>query len=147
LACTCSVRERGIVFRGDGNPEPIITCDASFKVDPHAGNAQCGIHVLLHGGPIVSASKKIPHVSSSTPHAAELRAMNYAARAGAWLANVFTELGLPLLEKLLLLGDDTVATLGASEDVVSEKNKHMQLSCHCVRERGEFVDVCHTPTS
>jgi hypothetical protein len=56
--------------------------------------------------------------------------MNYAARTGAWLANVFTELGLPLLEKLLLLGDGAVATLNAFEDIVSEKNKYIQLSCY-----------------
>ena len=35
--------------------------------------------------------------------------MNYAARTAAWLSNIFTELGLPFLERLLLLGDNTVA--------------------------------------
>ena len=112
LAHTCSVKKRGIVFRGDGNPEPIVTCDASFKVDPRTGKTQHGIHVLLCGGPIVVASKKIPRVSLSTPHA-ESCAMNHAARAAAWLSNTFTVLGLPFLERLLLLGDGAVAMLNA----------------------------------
>ena len=145
LAYMYSVRKRGIVFRGDGNPEPIIMCDASFKVDPYTGKTQYGIHVLLYGGPIVVVSKKIPHVSLSTPHA-ELCAMNYAARTAAWLSNIFTELGLPFLERLLLLGDNTVAILNASEDIVSEKNKYIQLSYYYIREREEHLEIHHMRT-
>ena len=145
LAYMYGVRKRGIVFRGDGNPEPIIMCDASFKVDPYTGKTQYGIHVLLYGGPIVVVSKKIPHVSLSTPHA-ELCAMNYAARTGAWLLNVFTELGLPFTMKLLLLGDNTVAILNACEDIVSEKNKYIQLSYYYIRERENFLDIHHIST-
>ena len=58
LAYMYRVRHRGIVFRSDGNPEPIILSDASFKIDPFSGKTQYGIHVLLYGGPIVVVSKK-----------------------------------------------------------------------------------------
>lgn len=146
LAYMYGVRERGIVFRGDGNPEPIVMCDASFKIDPYTGKTQYGIHVLLYGGPIIVVSKKIPHVSLSTPHA-ELCCMNYAARTAAWLSNIFTELGLPFQEKTLLLGDNTVAILNASEDIVSEKNKYIQLSYYYIREREEYLEICHLSSS
>jgi hypothetical protein len=142
LAYMYKVRHRGIVFRSDGNPEPIILSDASFKIDPFSGKTQYGTHVLLYGGPIIVVSKKIPHVSLSTPHA-ELCAMNYAARTGAWLSNIFTEIGLPIKSKILLLGDNSVAILNATEDIVSEKNKYVQLSYYYVRERGEFLEICH----
>ena len=145
LAYMYGVRKRGIVFRQDGNPEPIIMSDASFKVDPFTGKTQYGTHVLLYGGPIVVVSKKIPHVSLSTPHA-ELCAMNYAARTGAWLHNVFIELGLPIQQKTLLLGDNSVAILNASEDIVSEKNKYVQLSYYYIREREAFLEICHLRT-
>ena len=145
LAYMYRVRKRGIVFRGDGNPEPTVLCDASFKIDPYTGKTQYGIHVLLYGGPIIVVSKKIPHVSLSTPHA-ELCAMNYGARTAAWLRNVFIELGLPLIEKTLLLGDNTVAILNSSEDIVSEKNKYVQLSYYYIREREMYLQICHLDT-
>jgi hypothetical protein len=72
--------------------------------------------------------------------------MNYAARIAAWLSNTFNELGLPFLERLLLLGDDAVAMLSASEDVVSEKNKCIQLSCYYICEREEHLEVHHLRT-
>lgn len=145
LAYMYGVRERGIVFRSDGNKEPIIMSDASFKVDPYSGKTQYGIHVLLYGGPIIAVSKKIPHVSLSTPHA-ELCAMNYAARAGAWLDNMFTELGIPMQHKQLLLGDNSVAILNATESIVSEKNKYIQLSYYYIKERENYLEICYLPS-
>ena len=89
--------------------------------------------------------KKIPCVALSTPHS-ELCAMNYAARTAAWLRNFFEELGQPFQKKTLLLGDNTVAVLNATEDVVSEKNKYIQLAFHYIKERKEFLDIHHVRT-
>ena len=72
--------------------------------------------------------------------------MNYAARTAAWLLNVFTELGLVFTDKLLLLGDNTVAMLNSCEDIVSEKNKYIQLSYYYIRERENFLDIHHIST-
>jgi hypothetical protein len=145
LAYQYSVRDRGIVFRGDGNPEPLMLADASFKIDPHTGKTQYGTLAMLYGGPVIAVSKKIPYVALSTPHA-ELCAMNYAARTAAWLQNFFEELGEPLKEKTTILGDNTVAVLNATEDVVSEKNKYIQLAFHYIKERKEFLDIFHVST-
>lgn len=145
LAYQYSVRDRGIVFRADGNPEPMMLADASFKIDPHTGKTQYGTLALLYGGPVIAVSKKIPYVALSTPHA-ELCAMNYAARTAAWLRNFFEELGQPLQNKTVLLGDNTVAVLNATEDVVSEKNKYIQLAFHYIKERKEFLDIFHVET-
>jgi len=146
LAYQYSARDRGIVFRGDGNPAPLMMADASFKIGPYTGKTQYGTLALLYGGPVIAVSKKIPYVALSTPHA-ELCAMNYAARTGAWLQNFFEELGEPLKEKTTLLGDNTVAVLNATEDVVSEKNKYIQLAFHYIKERKEFLDILHAPTT
>ena len=119
---------------------------ASFKIDPHTGKTQHGALALLHGGPVIAVSKKIPCVVLSTPRA-ESCAMNYAARTAAWLQNFFEELGEPLKEKTTLLGDNTVSVLNATEDVVSEKNKYIQLAFHYTKERKEFLDVFHVSTN
>ena len=145
LAFQYSVREMGIVFSANGNAEPMMLADASFKIDPHTGKTQYGTLALLYGGPVIAVSKKIPYVALSTPHE-ELCAMNYAARTAAWLRNFFEELGMPLQEKTLLLGDNTVAVLNATEDIVSEKNKYIQLAFHYIKERAEFLDVFHVRT-
>ena len=145
LAYQYSVKDRGIVFRGDGNDEPILLADASFKIDPHTGKTQYGTLALLYGGPVIAVSKRIPYVALSTPHA-ELCAMNYAARTAAWLENILIELGEPLKKKTLLLGDNTVAVLNATEDVVSEKNKYIQLAFHYIKERRNHLDVHHVGT-
>ena len=57
------------------------------------------------------------------------------------------KLNLPLQEKTLLLGDNSVAILNASEDIVSEKNKYIQLSYYYIREREEFLEICHLATT
>ena len=145
LAYQYSVRERGIVFSSDGNPEPLLLADASFKIDPHTGKTQYGTLALFYGGPVIAVSKKIPYVALSTPHA-ELCAMNYAARTGAWLENVLLEIGEPMQNKMVLLGDNTVAVLNSTEDVVSEKNKYIQLAFHYIKERKEHLDVFHVGT-
>ena len=146
LAYQYSVRDRGIVFRADGNVEPMMLADASFKIDPHTGKTQYGTLALLYGGPIIAVSKKIPYVALSTPHA-ELCAMNYAARTAAWLRNFFEELGQPLQKKTVLLGDNTVAVLNATEDVVSEKNKYIQLAFHYIKEQAEYLNIFHVRTN
>jgi hypothetical protein len=145
LAHQHSTREMGIVFSSNGNEEPMMLSDASFKIDPHTGKTQCGTLALLCGGPVIAVSKKIPCVALSTPHA-ELCAMNYAARTAAWPRNFFEELGMPLKKKTVLLGDNTVAVLNATEDIVSEKNKYIQLAFHYIKERREFLDVFHVRT-
>ena len=43
---------------------------------------------------------------------------------------------MPFKEKTLLL-------VNATEDVVSEKNKCVQLTFHYVKERKDFLDVFH----
>ena len=145
LAYQYSVKDRGIVFRADGNAEPIMLADASFKIDPHTGKTQYGTLALVYGGPVIAVSKRIPYVALSTPHA-ELCAMNYAARTAAWLENVFEEIGEPLQEKTLLLGDNTVAVLNATEDIISEKNKYLQLAFHYIKERRDHLEIHHLST-
>ena len=49
-------------------------------------------------------------------------------------------------KKTLLLGDNTVAVLNATEDVVSEKNKYIQLAFHYIKERRNHLDVHHVGT-
>jgi hypothetical protein len=69
LAYQNSVAEkRGIVFRSDGNSNPIIIVDAGFKPNPHTGKSHYGNVVMLYGGPVVSISKALNHVGLSTPH-------------------------------------------------------------------------------
>jgi hypothetical protein len=53
LARVHGVRERGIVFRGDGSPEPIIMCDASFKVDPYTWTQWPGAKLEITGSVIM----------------------------------------------------------------------------------------------
>jgi hypothetical protein len=145
LAFQCSVRKTGIVFSSNGNDEPMMLADASFKIDPHTGKTQYGTLAMLYGGPIIAVSKKMPCVALSTPHA-ELCAMNYAARTAAWLRNLFEEIGEPFKRKTSLLGDNTVAVLNATEDIVSEKNKYIQLAFHYIKERKDFLEIYHVRT-
>ena len=109
LACQNSVAEkRGIVFRSDGNSNPIIIVDAGFKPNPHTGKSHYGNVVMLYGGPVVSISKALNHVGLSTPHV-EVMAMNQGARVGSWLRNLYFEICRPIADKTLLLSDLSVA--------------------------------------
>ena len=124
---------RGIVFRSDGNIDPIIFADAGFKPNPYTGKSHYGNLVMLYGGPVVSISKSLNHVGLSTPHV-EVMAMNQGARVGAWIRQFYTELCRPITKKTLLLSDSSVAIHVTQEQIISEKNKFVLIAYHYIDE-------------
>ena len=132
--------KRGIVFRSDGNKEPIILVDAAFKPNPHTGKSQYGIVAMLYGGPIVTISKSLNHVGLSTPHV-EMMALNQGARVSAWLRNLHAELCRPLQNKTLLLSDSTVGIHVTNEQIISEKNKFVLIAYHYIDELRNDLEI------
>ena len=81
---------RGLVWRSDGNKEPIILADAAFKPCPFSGKSQYGVVAMLYGGPVIVASKKLGRAGSPAPHT-ETMAINQGARAASWPRTLFYE--------------------------------------------------------
>ena len=136
---------RGIVWRSDGNREPIVMADASFKPCPYSGKSQYGVVAVLYGGPVVVVSKKLGHVGLSTPHT-ETMALNQGARIVAWLRTLFAEICRPIKTKTLLLSDSTVAIHVTNEQVISEKNKFVLIAYHYVNEMKNDLEIHYLNT-
>ena len=132
--------ERGIVFRSDGNTEPIVLCDAAFKPNPYTGKSTYGIVAMIYGGPGVTISKTLNHVGLSTPHV-EMMALNQGARVVSWLRNLFLEIGRPLRNKTPLVSDSSVGVHITREQIVSEKNKFVQIAYHYIDEMSGELEV------
>ena len=88
-------RDRGIVFIGSANTEPIAFSDASNKADLSDGYCQYGFCIMVNGGPVVAVSKKLRHcsLSGSAAHC-EYMALCEANKAVVWICQLLGELHL-----------------------------------------------------
>ena len=71
-------KDRGILFRSDGNMVPFAECDASNRQDPKDGLVMYGYDVRLANGPIITETGKLKNTGFGTP-AVEHMAMAEAA--------------------------------------------------------------------
>jgi len=74
-------KDRGILFRSDGNMVPFAECDASNRQDPKDGLVMYGYRVVMANAPVVSQSCKLKNIAFSAP-ASEFMGMANAIDKG-----------------------------------------------------------------
>ena len=139
-------RRNGIEARSDSNPEPIAFTDSGWRPQAVDGKSQYGFVIYLFGMPVVWVSKKLPHLSVSTPHS-EFMAIALCAREVIWIRQLMTECGITLSAPTPVYGDNSVANMQVSEDFTTSKNKFCFLPYQLVKwENGKSIVVIWVPT-
>ena len=139
-------RREGIQARSNSNPEPVAFTDSGWRPQAVDGKSQYGFVIYLFGMPVIWVSKKLPHLSVSTPHS-EFMAIALCAREVIWVRQLMTEMGLKLSEPTPVYGDNSVANMQVSEDFTTSKNKFCFLPYQLVKwENGKTIKMIWTPT-
>jgi hypothetical protein len=113
--------------------------DASYA--PGGEKSQSGHVFLLHGGTISWDSKRQPTVAVSTCEA-EYMAAGSVAREGLWLRKLMPDLGMPLVNKAVLICCDNQSDIAvAGNPVMHGRVKHISVVHHFVRERVQMGQI------
>ena len=137
-----SVRQRGIVFRSDGNSDLRVYYDASNRGDPIDEKAQYGFACMLFNGPVQWSSRKQRHVGTSST-ANEYMALYHACVDTVWLRKILKEAGLEeyVQQPTIALGDNDQCTRLSQEDIVTSGNRMIRNNYHFVKECVEEGDI------
>jgi Reverse transcriptase (RNA-dependent DNA polymerase)/Integrase core domain/gag-polypeptide of LTR copia-type/GAG-pre-integrase domain len=125
---------RGVLMRNQGHTELTVYTDADWAGNPTDRRSTSGLCAFVGGNLVTWQSKKQPVVAKSSAEA-EYRAMANATSEIVWLRRVLYELGCPSLNQPTKLFCDSQAAIHiASNPVFHERTKHIEVSCHYVRE-------------
>jgi Reverse transcriptase (RNA-dependent DNA polymerase) len=125
---------RGILMKNQGHTTLAVYTDADWAGNPLDRKSTSGLCAFIGGNLVTWQSKKQPVVARSSTEA-EYRAMATATSEIVWLRLLLHELGCPSLNSPTKLFCDNQAAIHiASNPVFHERTKHIEVSCHYVRE-------------
>ena len=106
--------------------------DSSWADDKDNRRSRYGYIVFYAGCPI-SWKSKLPKTPRHSSAEAEYFAQAELARELAWLRNLLSEIGHPQTSPTPMFCDSTSAIRQMVNPIISERNKHVELKVHLVR--------------
>jgi hypothetical protein len=126
---------RGVLMKNQGHTTLIVYTDADWAGNQSDRRSTSGLCAFVGGNLVTWQSKKQPVVARSSAEA-KYRAMANATSEIVWLRLLLHELGCPSLDQPTKLFCDSQAAIHiASNPVFHERTKHIEVSCHYVREK------------
>ena len=144
-------RHEGITFSSRGSKIPFAMSDASNKGDPKDSKRAYGFVVHWQGGPILAASRKLPHCSSATA-ANEYMALSMTTKQIVWMRQLMLEVGLAetVAQPTLIYADNKTANQWANDEMITQGNQWILEAYHYVKDMGPsgegIVTIKHVPT-
>ena len=99
-----------------------------------------GYVVLLHGGPVAFAAKRLKVIAHSSAEA-EYAAASYSCKEIAFVRNICIELGTHIHGPVCLAVDNTAAIRIAENRGVSARTKHFSDAIHYVRHMVDHLVI------
>lgn len=145
-------KEQGLLFGRGAKTESrmaiSVYADADWGSDRSDRKSITGWVAMLNGDPISWASKKQKVVAQSTCEA-ELYAEAAAINEAKWIDGLLRELELEAAGPPLILGDNQSAQALTTNDIKSERTKHVDIKYHFVHDevnRGR-IELKWIPTT
>ena len=117
--------------------EPTGAVDSDFGNDTDESKSTTGYLIMMNGGAISWKSKRQSMVATSTCHA-EYIAASELAREIVWLRMLLNEIGFKLKYPSVVLEDNAAALQMVFTKSTIERNNHIRVRRHYVRECMEF---------
>ena len=108
-------------------------CDADYAGDPNDRRSCSGYIFMMSSGPVSWCSRKQTCVALSTAEAEYISLAN-ASQEAVWLNRVVGELSNESSEPITIMEDNSAAIAIASNDIISNKSKHVDVKFHFVRD-------------
>ena len=141
-------RDLGLVYGGsDQTNQPYGYSDADWAGDLDSRRSTSGFVFLMAGAAVSWGSKLMQGVCTSTQES-EYKAGARACKEAIWLTQLCGDLGIEV-DCMIIKGDNTAAIALASNPMVAERSKHIDVQHHFLRERvmsGE-VEFNYLPTN
>jgi hypothetical protein len=139
--------DKGLNYISKGNTQLVAYSDSDFAGDVTDRKSTTGYVMMLGNCAISWCSKKQPIITLSSTEA-ELVAANAAAKEIKFLRNLLKDLGLEQKEPTILYVDNRSTICIATDHVISENSKHIDVRYFWIREEIEnkTLTVEHVPT-
>jgi hypothetical protein len=123
-----------------------LTCwvDSSHADDLDSRRSRCGFLIYFDNSPISWKTTLQSRVALSTAEA-EYRAATLATKEVVWIRRLLAELGFTQTSPTHLYEDNSACIKMVENPIVSERNKHMELDCHFVRDHHHLEAIKMVP--
>ncbi|KAL3507064.1 hypothetical protein ACH5RR_032446 [Cinchona calisaya] len=138
---------RGILYHNHGHSRIECFSDADWagsKIDRRSTTGYC----VFVGGNLVSWKSKKQNVVSRSSAESEYRAMAQSTCELIWIHQLLSEIGLDTSLPMKLWCDNQVAVHIASNPVLHERTKHIEVDCHFIHEKIQqnLISTNHVKT-
>ena len=120
--------------------------DASHADDLDTRRSRCGYLIYFDQSPISWKTTLQKRRALSTAEA-EYRAATLATKEIVWLRRLLQEIGQPQQQPTILHEDNAACVKMIENPMVSQRNKHIELDAHFVRDHYELGSIKPVPIS
>ena len=134
-------RTVGIHYQKSSPLHPLGYCDSDWASCTETRKSTEGMVFLLSGGAVSWRSKKQSVIATSSCEAEYMSAFS-AAKEAVWLKRMFAEMmGKDKVDPIRLLVDNNSAVSTAKSESINQRNKHVDIKYHFVRDAVATMQV------
>jgi hypothetical protein len=147
VAYAIITKDRCLTYKNDGKGVQIQAyVDANYNTDD-TGRSNAGWIVTMSGASIMSSSKTIKTVATSSTHA-EIHALFHCTKDVLWVRRLLEELGIPQGKPTPIYEDNTACLKFAETLQVSNRTKHLEIKYFHIKQIMNWgqITLIYIPT-
>jgi hypothetical protein len=125
-----------LVYDGKLGYGLLAFADSDWDSDPFTRRSQSGYILKLANGLITWTSRAQKTVAQSSTEA-EYMSLSDCSRQIAWVRNLMTEIGYPMITATPIYGDNQGSIFIASNPITERRTKHIDIKFHYIRQEIE----------
>ena len=141
-------KQRTITYTSDGKGVQLQAyVDANYN-SGGAGRSNAGWSITMSGAEIISASKIIKTVATSSTHA-EIHALFHCVKDVLWARRLLEEIGMPQGKPTPIFEDNTACIKFAESLQIKNRTKHLEIKYFYIKQIMNWgqITIVHIKTS
>lgn len=136
-----------LTYTYTNNPTLVGYCDASWADDRDSRRSRYG-YLIFYGAGLVSWKSKLHASICLSTSEAEYVAATETTKEVAWLRLLLQNIGMNEDQATVIHEDNQACIKMATNNMVSARNKHLELKMHYVREQIQqgLIKLCYIPS-
>lgn len=139
---------RCLTYTRTKDPTLVAYCDASWADDRDSRRSRYG-YLIYYGAALISWKSKLHAALCLSTSEAEYVAATETTKEISWLRLMLKDINLPQAKATTIHEDNQACIKMATNNMVSARNKHLELKMHYVREQiqKKTIALVYTPTN